>query len=58
MSEDQLLCKVAALEATVEELRKENSELNITLEETRKVLSDVVKRLNAIAEAQKLSWIL
>jgi len=46
MSEDQLLCKVAALESQVEELRKQNSELNATLKETREVLSDVIKRIN------------
>lgn len=55
MSEDQLLCKVAAFEAKVEELQKKNSELITSLEETRKILGDVIERLN---NQQKTSWIL
>jgi len=53
MSEDQLLCKVAALEAQVELLRKEKDEMSETLKETREVLGKVIERLNLNAKA---SW--
>jgi hypothetical protein len=56
MSEDQLLCKVAALEAQVELLRKEKEEMSATLKETREVLGKVIERLNVDAKASWQNW--
>jgi hypothetical protein len=56
MTQDQLLCKVAELEAQVELLRKEKDEMSATLKETREVLGKVIERLNVDAKASWQNW--